>query len=57
MLKHPDGEEEKQEDMIDRYLDKGTMYVSEDGLWKSADHPIFECGKQLVDMIYLRKSL
>ncbi len=53
MLKHPDGEE----DMIDRYLDKGTMYVSEDGLWKSADHPIFECGKQLVDMIYLRKSL
>ena len=38
MLKHPDGEE----DMIDRYLDKGTMYVSEDGLWKSADHPIFE---------------
>ena len=92
---------DEQESMIDRYLDRGTMYVLEDdgvkaecvvtdegngilkvgtgdspltvpfyeacGFVKSYvvpgfftehyDHPIYEGGKQLVDMIYLQKTL
>ena len=100
---------DEQEDMIDRYLEKGTMYVLEEcqrmGYGKrmiefieqtyrdnfrilrvgtgdsqltlpfykkcgfieshriknfftdNYDHPIFECGVQLIDMVYLEKNL
>ena len=93
---------DEQEDMIDRYLERGTMYVLEDGgvidflvcqyrdsydflqvgtgdspltvpfyekcgfarshripnfFTDHYDHPIYEAGVQLVDMVYLRKPL
>ncbi|MEZ3461563.1 MAG: GNAT family N-acetyltransferase [Lachnospiraceae bacterium] len=83
---------DEQESMIDRYLERGTMYVLDDGGIRAAcivtdeddgpltvpfyekcgfrkshtiknffvdnyDHPIFECGKQLTDMVYLRMRL
>ena len=80
---------DEQEDMIDRYLEKGTMYVLEENFrilrvgtgdsqltlpfYKKCgfieshriknfftdnyDHPIFECGVQLIDMVYLEKNL
>ena len=69
---------DEQEDMIDRYLERGTMYVLEDDGVRAEcvvtdegdghhlvknfftdhyDHPIYECGVQLVDMVYLRRKL
>lgn len=69
---------DEQEDMIDRYLDRSTMYVLDDDGVKCEcvvtdagsgvleiknfftdyyDHPIFECGRQLIDMIYLCRTL
>ena len=73
---------DEQEDMIDRYLEKGVMYVLDDNGIKcecvvtdeekcgfvrshslpnffidNYDHPIYECGVQLIDMIYLRRPL
>ncbi|MBR1702406.1 MAG: GNAT family N-acetyltransferase [Lachnospiraceae bacterium] len=94
---------DEQEDMIDRYLERGIMFVLDDGGVKGEyvadrykgqfsflqvgtgdspltipfyvkcgfvlhhriknffvenyDHPIVECGVQLVDMIYLRRGL
>ena len=72
---------DEQEDMIDRYLERGTMYVLEGtgdspltvpfyekcGFTRSHrtsnfftdhyDHPIYEAGVQLVDMVYLRRNL
>ncbi len=83
---------DEQESMIDRYLERGTMYVLDDGGIRAAcivtdedddpltvpfyekcgfrkshtiknffvdnyDHPIFECGKQLTDMVYLKMRL
>lgn len=41
----------EQEDMIDRYIDSGTMYVLDD------DGVKCECGVLLTDMVYLRKNL
>lgn len=43
---------DEQEDMIDRYLDRGTNFFID-----HYDHPIYEAGIQLVDMIYLQKKL
>ena len=88
---------DEQEDMIDRYLERGVMYVLDDGGVKGEcvvtdegdgvlelknlavepafqghgygkalvenfftdhyDHPIYEGGVQLVDMVYLQKKL
>ena len=86
---------DEQEDMIDRYLERGSMYVLEDdgvkaecvvtdegggvlelkniavepdfqgkGYGKALvdftdhyDHPIYECGVKLVDMVYLQREL
>ena len=74
---------DEQEDMIDRYLERGTMYtVLQVGTGDSPstipfyeacgfrrhhlvknfftdhyDHPIYECGVQLVDMVYLQREL
>lgn len=45
---------DEQENMIDRYLHHGDMFALYDG---DLNHPIFECGIQLVDMIYLKKAL
>lgn len=88
---------DEQEDMVDRYLEKGAMYVLDDfiackykGIYSvlqvgtgdspltipfyekcgfvrshqianfftdNYDHPIYECGVQLIDMIYLQKHI
>ena len=85
---------DEQESMVDRYLEKGNMYVLEDGNVKAEysvlqfgtgdspltvpfyekcgfvrshnipnfftdnyDHPIYECGVQLRDMVYLQRCL
>ena len=97
---------DEQEDMVDRYLERGTMldyqkqgyarklidflvakyseqysvlqvgtgdspltipfyekcgfirsYVVKNFFIDNYDHPIFECGKQLIDMVYLQKML
>ena len=91
---------DEQENMVDRYLEKGTMYVLEDGDVKAEcvvtdeysvlqvgtgdspltipfyekcgfvrpnkipnfftdnyDHPIYEGGVQLIDMVYLQRCL
>ena len=91
---------DEQESMVDRYLEKGNMYVLEDGNVKAEcvvadeysvlqvgtgdspltvpfyekcgfvrshnianfftdnyDHPIYECGVQLIDMVYLQRCL
>ena len=79
---------DEQENMIDHYLEKGTMYVLEEysalqvgtgdspltvpfyekcGFVRSHnipnffmdnyDHPIYECGVQLIDMVYLQRCL
>ena len=32
-------------------------YVVKDFFIDNYDHPIFECGKQLIDMVYLQKTL
>lgn len=42
---------DEQEDMVDRYLERGTMYVLEDGGVRA------ECGVRLVDMVYLQRTL
>ena len=39
---------DEQEDMIDRYLECGRMYVLDDN---------GECGVRLVDMVYLKRAL
>lgn len=44
------------EEMIDRYLDRGTMFVLEDDGVKCECGVTDECGVQLVDMVYLRKK-
>ncbi|WP_270808096.1 hypothetical protein [Clostridium fessum] len=75
---------DEQESMVERYLEKGTMYVLEDNDEKAEcvvtepfyekcgfvrshkiphfftdnyDHPIYEGGVQLIDMIYLQRCL
>ena len=75
---------DEQESMVDHYLEKGTMYVLEDGnvtgdspltvpfyekcgfvrshnipnfFTDNYDHPIYEGGVQLIDMIYLQRCL
>lgn len=62
---------DEQEDMIDRYLDRGKMYVLDDNGIKCGfvrshiipnffvdnyANPIYECGVQLVDMVYLKRE-
>lgn len=42
---------DEQEDMIDRYLERGTMYILDDDGIKA------ECGIQLVDMIYMQRNM
>ena len=51
---------DEQENMIDRYLDKGKMYVLDDNGIKCeciVTDPIYEDGVQLVDMVYLQRQL
>ena len=78
---------DEQESMVDRYLEKGTMYVLEYSVLQvgtgdspltipfyekcgfvrshkipnfftdNYDHPIYEGGVQLIDMVYLQRCL
>jgi hypothetical protein len=50
---------DEQEDMIDRYLESGDMFAlyNDDLKTINYDHPLFEDGIQLIDMIYLKKKI
>ena len=49
---------DEQENMIDRYLDRGTMYVLEDGgIVKGECDVTDEGGRQLIDKVYLWRRL
>ena len=57
---------DEQESMIDKYLEHGEMFVLNDNGVKAQcvvtkeadnyDHPMFEDGKQLIDMVYLKRG-
>ena len=48
---------DEQEDTIDHYLERGTMYVLEDNGVKAECVVTDEGGIQLVDMVYLQRTL
>ena len=49
---------DEQENMIDKYLENGEMFVLrvKNFFTDNYDHPIFEDGIHLVDMVYLKRD-